>query len=104
MARGHANIINYFLHKEVDDVFYIFLEYANGGELFDQIGTIVFNLCLIHPYPSICISEPDIGMPEHRVRHYFTQLISGVAHLHKLGIAHRDIKPENLLITEKGTC
>lgn len=33
----------------------------------------------------------------------FKQLLLGLQHLHKLGIAHRDIKPENLILTQGGT-
>lgn len=33
----------------------------------------------------------------------FKQLMLGLQHLHKLGIAHRDIKPENLVLTKGGT-
>jgi len=32
----------------------------------------------------------------------FRQLASGLADLHKIGIAHRDIKPENLIVTHDG--
>ncbi len=40
MLRGHANVIQY-IGMRVDerlDEFQIFLEYVDGGELFDQIG------------------------------------------------------------------
>jgi serine/threonine protein kinase len=33
----------------------------------------------------------------------FKQLMLGLQHLHRLGIAHRDIKPENLVLTKGGT-
>lgn len=33
----------------------------------------------------------------------FKQLMLGLEHLHRLGIAHRDIKPENLILTKGGT-
>lgn len=33
----------------------------------------------------------------------FKQLLLGLEHLHRLGIAHRDIKPENLVLTRGGT-
>ena len=55
------------------------LEYCSGGELFDRI-------------------TPDRGMDEWRAQKFFKQIISGVAYLHRKGVAHRDIKPENILL------
>ena len=34
-------------------------------------------------------------------RHYFKQLIDGLAFCHEREITHRDLKPENLLIDKK---
>lgn len=80
--RGHRNIVQYIgMRMEGIDEFQIFLEYVDGGELFDQI-------------------EPDVGMPSTKAQFYFQQLIEGVRHMHSLGIAHRDIKPENILLTQ----
>lgn len=58
---------------------YLFLEYAQGGELFDRI-------------------EPDVGMAAPLARRYWRQLLQGLRYLHSRGVAHRDIKPENLLL------
>ena len=55
------------------------LEYCSGGELFDRV-------------------TPDRGMDEWRAQKFFKQIISGVAYLHRKGVAHRDIKPENILL------
>jgi serine/threonine-protein kinase Chk1 len=32
------HVIKLFAHRQEDNMFYIFLEYADGGELFDRIG------------------------------------------------------------------
>lgn len=64
--------------------FYLLLEYAAGGELFDRI-------------------EPERGFESEDVCHaYFTQLVTAVDGLHARGIAHRDLKPENVLLDEWG--
>jgi serine/threonine protein kinase len=39
---------------------------------------------------------------EDEARHYFQQLIAGIAHCHSLGVSHRDLKPENLLLDDDG--
>ncbi|CAF3904471.1 unnamed protein product [Rotaria magnacalcarata] len=76
----HENIIRFYGYKQQHSNYYLFLEYAAGGELFDKI-------------------EPDVGMPEYLAQHYFKQVVAGMAYLHSLGVAHRvDLKPENLLI------
>uniref|UniRef100_A0A0R3RJV3 non-specific serine/threonine protein kinase n=1 Tax=Elaeophora elaphi TaxID=1147741 RepID=A0A0R3RJV3_9BILA len=61
----------------------MFLEYADGGELFDHI-------------------EPDTGMPAQKAQEFFRQIIAGLKHIHSMGIVHRDIKPENLLLMKNG--
>lgn len=77
----HKHILRYFGTRCQNDIEYIFLEYAAGGELFDRI-------------------EPDVGMAATEARRYFNQLTSGVQYLHNRGVAHRDLKPENLLLDE----
>lgn len=38
---NHPNIIRFFGHRHHNDKYYIFLEYASGGELFDRIGNVI---------------------------------------------------------------
>jgi len=39
-------------------------------------------------------------LSEKEVRHIFVQIISGIGHMHKNGLAHRDLKLDNILITD----
>ena len=41
---NHENIIGIHGNRHLDDAEFIFLEYASGGELFDRIGRLTFNL------------------------------------------------------------
>jgi serine/threonine protein kinase len=40
--------------------------------------------------------------PEATARTHFAQILSGLRHLHQLGVAHRDIKLENIMLTQGG--
>ncbi|KAH7729133.1 CBN-CHK-1 protein [Aphelenchoides avenae] len=83
MVRNHRNVLKYLSMRVTDeDQFQIFLEYADGGELFDQI-------------------EPDVGMPPSRACFYFRQLIDGLEYIHSKGVVHRDVKLDNLLLTKQ---
>jgi serine/threonine-protein kinase Chk1 len=55
--------------------FYLALEYASGGDLFDKIA-------------------PDVGVPEDIAHCFFSQLLNALRYCHEKGICHRDIKPE----------
>jgi len=85
---NHENIVNLIeydkegiLEKsngERKTVFYIVLELASGGELFDYVAqTGAFS--------------------EKVARFYFKALINGLDYVHRRGVAHRDLKPENIL-------
>ncbi|KAG5675168.1 hypothetical protein PVAND_005093 [Polypedilum vanderplanki] len=78
---SHKHILKFYGKRSQNNIEYIFLEYAAGGELFDRI-------------------EPDVGMEITQAQRYFNQILAGVEYLHKRGIAHRDLKPENILIDD----
>ncbi|KAL7076312.1 hypothetical protein ACQ4LE_004172 [Meloidogyne hapla] len=79
---AHQNICRLFQFRETEDKFYIVMEYCNGGEMFDYI-----------------VRKERLG--ESEARHFFRQLVQGVAYIHSMGFAHRDLKPENLLLTQE---
>ncbi|XP_075974309.1 serine/threonine-protein kinase grp isoform X2 [Anticarsia gemmatalis] len=78
-ALRHRHVLRCLGAREHQGLHYLFLEYAQGGELFDRI-------------------EPDVGMGEAEARRLWRQLLAGLQYLHGRGVAHRDIKPENLLL------
>ena len=80
----HPHIAYCYFVKKVDEVPFIFVEYADAGNLREWIedGKCVkdkFNL--------------DLAI----------QFCHGMEHAHGLGMLHRDIKPENILMTATGT-
>jgi len=65
-------------------LYFIYMERASGGELFDQLTTF------------------NGPIPEHVVRGFISQLAAGIAHCHRCCVAHRDIKLENALLSDTG--
>ena len=73
----HENIIKTIDLIQDQNVWFMVLEYAPGGDM--------LNLLLNQ---SITLSETCS---------YFSQLIAGVCYLHQMGVAHKDLKPENCI-------
>ena len=69
-------------YGDVREVCYLALELCKGGDVFDWVAETG--------------SFSDI-----LARHYFHQLIDGLAYLHNNGISHRDLKLENILFNDK---
>lgn len=70
----HPSIIQLYEIIETPKELYLIMEYADGGDLFDQI---------------IALSK----LPEAQAADYFAQIVLGLEYLHSLGITHRDMKP-----------
>jgi len=85
----HPNVITQKAHTVGVDkhahLYFIFMELASGGELFDQV-----------------IDRGANAMDENTARGFFCQLLDGVAYCHLAGVAHRDLKLENVLLNETG--
>jgi len=81
----HPNIVK--LHDVIEEqktgTFYLILELASGGELFDYI-----------------VARGKLK--EKEARKFFRQVLSGVEYCHSNLVIHRDLKPENLLLDNDG--
>ena len=75
----HPRIIKLYSFLEDKYNYYLALEYAPKGNLYQYI-------------------QKKKGMPEKEAFKYFIQVSSAIYFLHKHGYVHRDIKPENILI------
>lgn len=80
---SHPNIIQYRELLFDDNNFYIVLEFAVGGELFN----------LINEHPTT--------LPEYIACGLFRQLLYATDYLHSIDIVHRDLKLENVLLDGK---
>ncbi|GAB4841462.1 hypothetical protein Ancab_022178 [Ancistrocladus abbreviatus] len=47
------------------------------------------------------MKERQIPFSEEEIRSFMTQILQGLAHMHRNGYFHRDLKPENLLVTNE---
>jgi len=64
---------------ENNDYLYLIMEYCSGGELFQHI-------------------VKNRRLQEIEACKMYSQILSGIEYIHKLGVVHRDLKPENLLL------
>jgi serine/threonine protein kinase len=82
---GHENIVRLIDWFELGEEFFLVMECVDGRSLHS----------IIH--------SSGAPMPFERARGYLLQILSGIEHLHSLGIVHRDIKPANILIADDGS-
>lgn len=76
---NHPFIVRLYRHFIINEYLFIFMQMANGGTLSK----------FVNDYGPL--SEKESKIP-------FAQILSGVAHMHKLNIAHRDLKLSNILL------
>jgi serine/threonine protein kinase len=83
---NHEHIIKLYNHFEDNDYFYLIVEYAPKGQLYDELKKVKRFL------------EVDAAQ-------YMREVVSAVQYLHSLNppVIHRDIKPENILLDTKNS-
>ncbi|KAJ1952731.1 MAPK-activated protein kinase Srk1, partial [Dipsacomyces acuminosporus] len=74
----HSRIIRLFDFREARDYYYLIMEYAEGGELFDRVLQLTY-------------------LSERLARHVIIQVAEAVRYLHANGIVQRDLKLENVV-------
>ncbi|KAJ6614898.1 kinase-like domain-containing protein [Mycena sp. CBHHK59/15] len=111
MIHGHLippNVVKYiggvtveFRHAEkYTPGFYILLELAAGGDLFDKIRRKADpsepNTTKTH------FNTSNVGVGQEVAHFYFQQLVSGMIYVHSRSICHHDLKPQNVLLDGRG--
>ncbi|CAF1199181.1 unnamed protein product [Didymodactylos carnosus] len=85
----HPNVIKYISHfTDTNNDLYIVLELASAGDLAKMIEYFTQNKKLL--------SEKTSWK-------FFSQICTGLEHMHSKRIMHRDIKPANIFINAQGT-
>jgi len=79
---SHPNIVTVFDHGEVDELFYIVMEFVDGVNLRDLLRE-----GKMEPEQALAIVPP---------------VCDALEYAHDKGVVHRDIKPENLLLDREG--
>lgn len=46
----HDNVVRFFGERACGNTHYLFLEYVDGGELFDRIGNMGINITSLIPF------------------------------------------------------
>jgi eukaryotic-like serine/threonine-protein kinase len=78
---SHPNIVNTYDVGCEDHTYFIVMELVDGPSLAEIISA-------------------DGKLPEPVAIDYATQIASGLAYAHRVGLLHRDIKPANVLVTK----
>eukprot|EP00388_Colpodella_angusta_P048022 GDKK01074835.1.p1 GENE.GDKK01074835.1~~GDKK01074835.1.p1 ORF type:complete len:515 (-),score=94.06 GDKK01074835.1:886-2430(-) len=82
---NHPNVIRLYEVLETKDEFFLVMEFASGGEMFEEIAR----------------RRPSLS----RIKQWFSELVSVLEALHldnHLRVAHRDLKLENILLDSQG--
>ncbi|XP_009076587.1 PREDICTED: serine/threonine-protein kinase 17A, partial [Acanthisitta chloris] len=84
LAQCNLWVINLHEVYETATEMILVLEYAAGGEIFDQ-----------------CVAEREEAFQEKDVKRLMKQILEGVSFLHRNSVVHLDLKPQNILLTSK---
>ncbi|XP_067867725.1 serine/threonine-protein kinase 17A [Heterodontus francisci] len=84
LAKSNPWVINLYEVYETASEMILVLEYAAGGEIFNQ-----------------CVAEREDAFKEKDVKRLMRQILEGVAFLHRNNIVHLDLKPQNILLTSE---
>ncbi|XP_069854207.1 serine/threonine-protein kinase 17A [Dipodomys merriami] len=84
LAQDNPWVINLHEVYETPSEMILVLEYAAGGEIFDQ-----------------CVADREDAFKEKDVQRLMRQILEGVHFLHTHHVVHLDLKPQNILLTSE---
>ncbi|XP_072647767.1 serine/threonine-protein kinase 17A isoform X2 [Canis lupus baileyi] len=84
LAQDNPWVINLHEVYETPSEMILVLEYAAGGEIFDQ-----------------CVADREEAFKEKDVQRLMRQILEGVRFLHAHDVVHLDLKPQNILLTSE---
>ncbi|XP_058390664.1 serine/threonine-protein kinase 17A isoform X2 [Diceros bicornis minor] len=84
LAQDSPWVINLHEVYETPSEMILVLEYAAGGEIFDQ-----------------CVADREEAFKEKDVQRLMRQILEGVRFLHAHDVVHLDLKPQNILLTSE---
>nr|AAI34811.1 Zgc:158623 protein [Danio rerio] len=84
LAAACPRVVNLHEVYEMPSEMVLVLEYAAGGEIFNQ-----------------CVADRDEAFTEQEVKRLMKQILEGVSFLHNNNVVHLDLKPQNILLTSE---
>jgi serine/threonine protein kinase len=81
----HPNIIRIEGHGEQNGIFYMALEFLEGGDLWEYV------------------TAPNQQLQPNNALHILEQIAKGLDYAHRQEVIHRDLKPQNVLLDKHGT-
>lgn len=84
----HPNVIKFYGHTKRDGIYYLRMEYCNGGDVYD----------FLKGKNSEQYRNPSGGFTNTFFYEFFTQTLDGLKYVHDKNLIHRDIKLHNVLI------
>ncbi|XP_051970872.1 serine/threonine-protein kinase 17A-like [Xyrauchen texanus] len=84
LAAACPRVVNLHEVYEMASEMVLVLEYAAGGEIFNQ-----------------CVAERDEAFKDEDVKSLMRQILEGVAFFHRNNVVHLDLKPQNILLASE---
>lgn len=78
---SHENIVEYYGCSKRDSIYYLCMEYCDGGDVYQLLKNQPNSRCGMFVY------------------NFTKQTVDGLAYMHEQGLIHRDIKLQNILVS-----